>query len=482
MIKRDAFIGREAELKFLNKAYESDRAEFVFLYGRRRVGKTELLREFCKNKPFIFYSCRKYTDTEQLKNFSEVLLSFSKDRPQYISTFDSWGRAFSYPQTFDQEQKTILVIDEFPYACNNNEALPSILQIAWDTVLSKCNIMLIVCGSSMSFIEDELLSEKNPLYGRATGIYKMLPMPYYDAVKFVPDFSPEDKLIALSILGGIPHYLKQFNSSYSLEENIIDNILTKGTVLYSEVEFLLHEELRETSVYNTIIQAIAMGCNSFNEIMQRADIEKSKLSVYLKKLIELNIVEKEYPALSGDKEKTSSSKGNYELTDHFFHFWFAFAYSNLSLLEMDDPEAVWEDHIKENLHSFASKAFEKICIEYMFVLNKSKKLPFRFSSISRWWGKVTKIDDNGKPVSTSEEIDILAHDKSKENYILGECKFTNEKFDMGQLKKLQNKLQLNGKIYYYLFSLNGFTDAVIEAAKATDNIVLITPEDIISAK
>ena len=473
------FLGRENELNFLHKAYQSHKPEFIFLYGRRRVGKTELLKEFCKDKPSVFYSCRKYTDQEQLRNFSKALLSFSNTK-HYASSFDSWDNAFSFIETFPQDKKTIIVIDEFPYACNNNSALPSILQIAWDSVLSNSNVMLILCGSSMSFIEDELLSEKNPLYGRATGIYKMSPMPYYDAAKFLPNFSIEDKLIALSILGGIPHYLKQFNPDLSLKENILENILSKGTVLYSEIEFLLHEELRETSVYNTVIQAIALGYNSFSEILTRTEIEKSKLSVYLKKLIELNIVEKELPALSKEKERANSSKGLYTLTDNFFRFWFAYAYPNLSLLEMEDPFAVWEDFIQNDLHNFSSKFFEKICIEYMFILNKRKELPFRFSNIARWWGKVTKLDNNGLPITTSEEIDIIASDNQQKNYILGECKFTNEPFDLKQFKKLTNKITLNGNVYYYLFSLNGFTDAVKELAQNSNNVFLVSAKNIMS--
>lgn len=476
--KQDAFIGRKNELTFLNKAYNSNKAEFVVLYGRRRVGKTELLKEFCKDKPNIFYLCRKYTDEIQLGEFSKTLLTYNGE--QFFSTFANWDNAFSYFEKLQSDEKLVIVIDEFPYACSANKSLPSILQIAWDTRLKNCNIMLVLCGSSMSFIEDELLSEKNPLYGRATGVYKVLPMPYYDAVKFFPDFSDEDKLTALSVLGGIPHYLKQFDSSQTLQENIVGNILSKGTVLYSEVDFLLYQELRETSVYNTVIQSIALGSNSFNEILTKTQIEKSKLSVYLKKLIELNIVEKQFPALSSEKGKSNSTKGLYELTDNFFRFWFTFAYPNLGLLEMEDPIAVWEDEVVKRLHHFASKPFEEICIEYMYALNKEHKLPFRFSSIARWWGKVTKKGADGKPVTSSEEIDMIAADSKRENYILGECKFTNEPFDMGQLKKLQNKITLNGNIYYFLFSLNGFTDAVIDFAKNNDNIFLVTPHDILS--
>jgi hypothetical protein len=472
------FIGREKELSFLNKAYTSNKAELIVLYGRRRVGKTELLKAFCKDKRSIFYLCRKYTDEIQLQEFSKALFSLNDE--EFFAPFQNWDSALSYLKRLESDTKLVLVIDEFPYACLANKSLPSVLQIAWDTLLKDLNVMIVLCGSSMSFIEDELLAEKNPLYGRATGIYKVQPMPYYDAVKFLPNFTDEEKLIALSILGGIPHYLKQFNSSLSLKENIIGNILSKGCVLYSEADFLLYQELRETSVYNTIIQYIALGSNSFNELMVKTQLEKSKLSVYLKKLIELNIVVKELPALSSERDKVSSSKGLYELTDNFFRFWFTFAYPNLGLLEMEDATAVWEDEIDKNLHNFASKAFEEICIEYMYVLNKRHALPFRFTSIARWWGKVTKKDENGNLVTNQQEIDLIATDSKQQNYILGECKFTNEPFDMGQLLKLQSKLTLFGNIYYYLFSLNGFTDAVINVAKQSNNLFLVTPKDILS--
>lgn len=473
------FIGRENELKFLNNCYESGNAEFVVLYGRRRVGKTETLTEFCKNKPHVFYSCREYTSEKQLAEFSDALLSWKPEVKAYTDSFADWDKAFSFIGEMEGKEKTIIVIDEFPYMCKNNLSIPSIIQIIWDTVLKNKNIMLVICGSSMSFIEKELLSEKNPLYGRTTGIYKMLPMPYYDAIKFLPDFSDEDKIIAYSILGGIPHYLKQFDSKRTLKENIINKILTKGTVLYSEVEFLLRQELRETSIYNTVIEAIALGCAAFNEILTKTGIEKSKLSVYLKNLIELGIVEREFSVLSSAKERASSSKGLYNLTDNYFRFWYAFGYSNLSELEKDDALGVWEDYIEATLHDYASKSFEKVCIEYMYSLNKQRELPFRFSKIGRWWGTITKIIE-GKKRNCAEEIDIIAVDKNEKKFILGECKFRTELFDNGELRKLKEKMALPGETYYYLFSLAGFTDTVIEASKTEENLFLIDITQIVN--
>ncbi len=473
------FIGRESELKFLNNCYESDNAEFVVLYGRRRVGKTETLTEFCKGKPNVFYSCREYTPEKQLAEFSDKLLSWKPDVKAYTDSFADWDKAFSFIGEMEEEDKTIIVIDEFPYMCKNNPSIPSILQIIWDTILKNKNIMLIICGSSMSFIEKELLSEKNPLYGRTTGIYKMLPMPYYDAIKFLPDFSDEDKLIAYSILGGIPHYLKQFDSKRTLKDNIINKILTKGTVLYSEVEFLLRQELRETAIYNTVIEAIALGNTTFNEILTKTGIEKSKLSVYLKNLIELGIVEREFSVLSSAKERASSSKGLYNLTDNYFKFWYAYGYSNLSDLEMDDALGVWEDYIEGSLHDFASKSFEKVCIEYMYSLNKHRKLPFRFSKIGCWWGSVTKIIE-GEKRNFAEEIDIIATDKDEKKFVLGECKFRTELFDNGELRKFKEKMQLPGETYYYLFSLSGFTDTIIKAAETDDNLFIVDASQIVN--
>lgn len=473
------FIGRESELKYLNDAYSSNKAEFIVLYGRRRVGKTELLNEFCKDKPCIFYTCREYTDTKQLQSFTDKVHSYNIPEFAYVNCFANWEQAFSAVLHVQTPQKKLLIIDEFPYACKVNESIPSVLQVLWDEKLRRENVMIILCGSAMSFIEKELLAEKNPLYGRTTGIYKMKPLPYTDAVKFFPNFSDEDKLLAFSILGGIPHYLEQFNGNMSLEENVKQNILRKGCTLYNEVEFLLKQELRETSVYNTIVEAIALGSNSFGDIAGKTHLDKSKLSVYLKNLIEISIVAKESPALSSDKDKIGNSKGNYIITDNFFRFWYAFAYRNLTDLENDDIEGVWENDIRGNLHNFASQPFEKTCLEYLYILNKNKKLPFRIHNAARYWGKATQ-SVNGKKTSVNLEIDILAPDVNRQNFIFGECKFTNEAFDMQQLKKLQSKVFVDGNIYFYLFSLSGFTDAVQEYATLNKNVSLVTADDIVA--
>lgn len=475
------FIGRAQELKFLNDAYNSNHAEMIVLYGRRRVGKTELITKFCDKKPNIFYSAKECIDGVQLQAFSNAIISYAPEQFKFLDTFKNWEQAFSAMTEIESEKKLIIVIDEFPYMVKNNKSIPSILQNLWDHALKNKNIMIILSGSSMSFIEDEILGYKNPLYGRTTGIYKLEPLPYTDAIKFFPNYSDEDKIVAYSILGGIPHYLQQFDMEKSIEENIKNTILRRGSILYNEVEFLLHEELREPSTYNTVIEAVALGNTEYNAILTKTLIEQRTLSVYIKNLTNLGILKKETPALSKAKGTVGRNKGIYVLTDNFFRFWYAFCYSNISLLEKGSVDLVWKMFIKDNLHNFASKAFENIAIEYLYIANERGKLPVVFTEFGRWWGKVTKQDENGKKLTTSEEIDVLGKGQN-DTYIIGECKFTNSPFDMGQLIKLKSKLNLSGRLYYYLFSLSGFTDAVKNLAEHEDNIALVELNQLLSVE
>lgn len=473
------FIGRQRELDFLNTAYQSSNAEFIVIYGRRRVGKTELITTFCEGKPNIFYAAKESTDSAQLRSFSETVISYDKGKFPFVDKFKDWETAFSALAEVATEQKTVIVIDEFPYMVKGDKSIPSILQNLWDHKLKNSNIMLILSGSSMSFIEDEVLGYKKPLYGRTTGIYKLDPLPYFDAVKFFPYYSDEDKLLVYSVLGGIPHYLLQFDGTKSLRENIVNTILRRGSVLYNEVEFLLHEELREPSTYNSIIEAVALGNTEYNDILNKTQIEQRTLSVYLKNLVNLGIVKREMPAASPIKEQANSAKGLYTLTDNLFRFWYAFCYPNLSLLEKGDSQLVWETQVCENLHNYASKSFENVCIEYLYRQNADRALPAVFPNFSRWWGKVSHDGKNGKPFTVAEELDILAENKQNKTFLIGECKFTKEPFDMGQVNKLLHKLPLKGAVHYYLFSLNGFTDGVKSYAAENGNIVLVSARDLL---
>ena len=472
------FIGREAELKFLNDKYGTEGGQLIVLYGRRRIGKTETLREFCKGKPHVFFSCTQTTDPMQLAKFSKQLLREDIPAKKYITEFSDWENVFRAILDLPYgPEKKLVVIDEFPYMCRTNRSIPSILQNLWDSELKERNVMIILCGSYMSFIEKELLSEKNPLYGRATGIYKMEEMGFYDVVKFFPNYSEGDKVTAYAVLGGVPHYLKQWSPNLTIEENIKRNILSKGCVLYSEVDFLLHQELRETPIYNSIIEAVALGSTKLNEISQKSLVEDTaKTSVYLKNLIELGIVEREFSVDTGLKEKANTSRGIYRLTDHFFRFWYAFGFANFSQLEDGDVDGVYEYIVKPALHRFVSFAFEDICKEYLKELQKQHALPFRYAKLGRWMGKTTvrnKIAHGG--LRTAEtEIDILGISQDADKYLVCECKFKNSLFDYSDYLDVSAKLtplKEKARFHYALFSESGFDKKLVELAAANPETV-----------
>lgn len=479
------FIGREAELKFLQDKYTEERGQLIVLYGRRRVGKTETLREFCKDKPHVFFSCTQTTDLVQLRNFSSRMFKENIPAKNYISEFADWEKAFRAVLDLPYgNQKKLLVIDEFPYMCRGNKSIPSILQNLWDAELCDSNVMIILCGSAMSFIEKELLSEKNPLYGRATGIYKMKEMGFYDAIKFFPEYSDRDKVLTYAVLGGIPHYLRQWNPKLSVDENIKRNILTKGCILYSEVEFLLHQELRETPIYNSIIEAVALGNTKLNDISQKSLLEDTaKTSVYLKNLMELGIVEREFSVDSKIKERANTGRGTYRLTDNFFRFWYAFGFANYSQLEDGDVDGVYEYVVKPALHEFASFAFEDVCREFVRMLQKKNELPFRYSKIGRWMGKTTVRDEKASDgLRTAEtEIDLLCIGKDAKEYLVGECKFKGVPFSYSEyldtLAKL-TPLKEKSKFYYVLFSESGFDQKILDCA-AMNETQLYSLEDIV---
>ena len=464
------FIGRKQELQFLEKQYSGTGGKMVVLYGRRRVGKTETLHEFCKGKPHVFYSCREISDKLQLRSFSEKMLREKIPAADYIREFADWEAALkSVLQLPYGNQKKLLIIDEFPYMCKGNDSIPSILQTLWDECLKDENVMLVLCGSAMSFIEKELLSEKNPLYGRATGIYKMDAMGFYDAAQFFPTYSHRDKIMAYAVLGGIPHYLRQFDPAISLEDNIKQNILTKGCVLYSEVEFLLRQELRETTLYNSIIEAVALGCTKLNDISVKSLVDDtSKTSVYLKNLIELEIIKREFSVNDGIKERANTNRGLYRLTDNFFRFWYAFVFTNISELESGDVDGVFNYSVKPVLHEFASLVFEDVCREYVRELQKSGKLPFRYKTMGRWWGKTTVRRKDGTEVQETE-IDLLAVSQKSDQYLVGECKFKGRPLSYADYLDTAAKLmqqQEKADFYYYLFSESGFDERLTEEAEA----------------
>lgn len=457
------FIGRTSELQFLESCYADDKAQLVFLYGRRRIGKTETLSHFSKDKPCVFFAAQSSTREAQLAAFSKQMFEAGAPAGRYVSQYEDWQSALRDIASLPTHGKRKMVIfDEFPYLVKSDPSLPSVLQNLWDHELRSSDVMIVICGSAMSFIEKELLSEKAPLYGRATGILKMQPMSYREAAEFLPGYTVEDWIAAYSILGGIPHYLAQFDPERSLEENVKRRILTKGAALYSETEFLMRQEFRETGIYNAIIQAVALGATQLSDIANRTMLTAQKASVYIANLIEVGILEREFPVGVKPVERSKGMRGLYQVRDDFFRFWYAFVFPNISDLEIGDVDGVWAHGIKPLLHDFAATPFERICAAWLRQESVAERLAFRAGDIGRWW-------------NSRDEIDVIASSRDGKQAILGECKFRGKPVDNTVLRALQAKGTAFGgaQRYYYLFSLSGFTEALERTAQVEPDITLI---------
>ncbi len=455
------FVNRTEELGYLEKLYKEKNARLLIIYGRRRIGKTELLRQFSKDKKHLFFSSDLSSEQEQLRQFTEKIYQVTGESFLQTQAFSSWEASLRY--TFDHliDKIPLIIIDEFPYLCVSNSALPSILQKIWDEKAKENNIFLILCGSYMSFMEKEVLGSKSPLFGRRTGQIVLPPLRFEHLKDFFSHYSKKDRVYICAVLGGTPAYLQRFSDKRTIEQNVKDEVLSKNAFLYSEPRFLLMEELREPSIYFSILKAIAFGKTRLNEIVQEAGIDdRHKVNKYLTVLRELHIVRRKVP-LTEDKPH-KSRKGIYILDDPFFRFWFRYIFPNMSYLEEGDIDYVWEEKIKPNFDSFVGFIFEDICIQQLKSLNKDNKLPFKAKNIGQWW--------NGR-----EEIDIVALD-GKGSFMFCECKWTAKKIGISMLDELQNKTNKFPGVarkYFGFFSKSGFSKGIKDLSEKRKDILLL---------
>ena len=459
---QEFFIGREKELSELNDLYVQDKFQLFVLYGRRRVGKTTLLNEFCKGKDTIFYSAEQSNNKLNLEKFSRLVFNFYGE--DNLEPFSSWGNALSYIDERQKDKRLILVIDEFPYLVKKNKALLSEMQHLIDHNLKNGKLFMVLCGSYMGFMEKEVLGSKSPLFGRRTGQLHMKPFNYQTSMQFLDGFSNEDKLKLYGAFGGTPLYLQQIQLGSSFEENIKRAFLKVTAYLYEEPLLLLRQEVQEPGVYSAIIEAIAGGYTKSNEISTKIGEDSAKCLKYIKTLCELGILYKETPF----GEKDSSRKTIYGISDFMFRFWYRYVFSNRTLVETGAQQAIWEKRIEPNYSSYMGLVFEKICSDYLTAQNANGKLPFLFTSIGRWWGTNSKTH---KQV----EIDLIANDGK--DYLICECKWRNEKTDLSILNELKENADIFNKkrdnTWFVLFTKVGFTEAVLKEAEADSNIILV---------
>lgn len=444
------FINRTRELAALNEKWESGHSQLFIVYGKRRVGKTELMKQFGKNKSFIYFLADKRSQSEQLKELGRIAGEFFKDTILAKRGFVDWIEAFQYFK--DSKKRFVLVIDEYPYLVESDPATSSLFQKGWDAYLKDTGIFLLLSGSSIAMMESETLIQKSPLFGRRTGQLLVEPLSFGQARKFYPKKSFHEFMKFYAITGGMPAYLMQMNPDLSPEENIMARIFPPTEFLFNEIEFTLKEELREPKNYLAILRAISWGKRKFGEIGNDTGLQKNVLTKYLSVLERLHLIDKEVPATEFNKGK--SRKGLYRITDNFFRFWFQFVYPYKSELQIGRTEEILAKYTA-CASSLEAVVYENVCIELL--LNFEKKI-FPFDRIGRWW-------------EGNAEIDIAGLNERKKQIIFGECKWSSKPVGTNvynDLKKKAGTVQWERgkrKDLFILFSKSGFTEDMILLAK-----------------
>lgn len=459
------FIGRDRELASLNQLYTSDKFEFAVLYGRRRVGKTALINQFIKDKKAIYFMGVESNVKQNLENFSKNVMEFGAGI-EAETAFVSFQAALEYVFKLAEKERLILAIDEYPYVARSSKSLASTLQLLIDKYKNNSRLMLILCGSSMSYMEEQVLAYKAPLYGRRTAQMKILPFDFADTCRYFKNFTREDVALIYGIAGGTPQYLLQMNDRLSVEDNIKNTFLNSASSLFEETENLLKQEVREPALYNAIITAIANGASRMAEISTKVGENTSVCTAYLKNLTALGLLKKETPY--GEK---TSRKSIYTIDDNMFRFWYRFVPENQSIIARGAAELAYK-RIEPHLSDYMGNVFEEICRQYLWKLLLNGESQVEFNELGRWWG-------TDPSTHSQTEIDIMG-EQNKDCALFGECKWTNEKVDVGVLEKLEKRSRLfhYHKVWLYLFAKTGYTKGCRDKADELGNVTLVTYPDI----
>lgn len=459
------FVNRTDELALLEKYYKQHGFQFIPLHGRRRVGKTRLVREFIRDKRAVYFLADSVTEGEQLRNLGREVGEFFGDTILTESGFRDWQQFFRYLQEKGRGERLVVVIDEFPYLVNSNKGISSIFQKGIDTCLKESKVFLILLGSSIGMMEEEVLYYKAPLYGRRTASLEVREMDFAALAEFFPDADLAQRLAVYAVFGAIPAYLERLEGYADIRDAIANLILDRGSFLYHEVEFLLREELREPRNYFVILRAIAQGKRKMAEIINDTGFEKTHLARYLDILRSLRFVEKEIPVT--EKYPDKSRLGLYRLHDRFFTFWFRSVFPHRSRLELGAIDYLL-DKIDATFDQLLSVVYEDVCREICIGLMKSGIMTF--SGIGRWWQK-------------NEEIDLVALDEENGTIWFGECKWSVKPVGEDVYRDLRRKAGLvawgseQRSERFILFSRSGFTEGMRQQAQR-DAVLLVTGESL----
>jgi len=435
------FVGRKEELSSLESVYGTDRSNLLVLYGREGIGKTALALSFAQNKRYIY---KRFIPAE--KSEHEAIVKDDFERIKRGEDKDG--------------QKHVLIIDEF-HLTDSKTIFEDIIYIISNPDICGLYTVLML-SSSINFVENSIFELGKEFAASITGIIKIKPLSFAQTVEWFPNKSVEELIIIRSLLGGVPKYLSMWDTRQSTRDNIIRLFLKVGAPLQNEAEYLLRKELRELGSYNTILISLGRGLIKLNDLFLATGYSRAKISVYIKNLIEMNIVEKIYSA--GVKNADNTMKGLYRISDELVGFCYAFVYPNLDKLEEGQGQAVYDEVIAPALSEYLRPFFADVCREYLDLMSKFGKLDYEYSGWQTWYGK-------------KGTIDIIGED-DRGNTICGLCSFGDEKggaMMLAQLKFLVSDAGIKN-CRLCLFAKNGFSDEIIEI-KESENLIIASLQD-----
>ncbi len=463
------FIDRREELSFLDRLLTRQQpgpGQMLLLYGRRRVGKTKLLKYWAQKSgvSYTYWVADKEPAALQRRSFMAMMLGMPEEQ---ATAFDSWPALWRWlaPRLAEKQEKQILILDELSYASAADPALLSALQYAWDHYLQESNVVLVLCGSQVTTME-AIMQHQSPLFGRFTGQWHLQPLPFSSLSEFFPTWSVEERVALYAIVGGIPAYLRWLDKSLTLVENIKQVILAPGNIFLSEPELLLHDELRDLSTYRAILRAISKGHHTLKAISNDCLIGSSSLTFHLAKLQELRLIERRLPVTLTTAQKRKSKSGRYHLSDPFFRFYFRFLFPHLrSLLSPEETTA----HIKSELRAFVGYSFEKLSQEWVVSQTRAGELPFRAEAVGSHW-------------SRRVQVDVVAVNHQRKEILLGECKWGEGKVNRQVVRELieQKGAKVrqdlpNGEawtVHYAVFTRAGFTEPAATELAARQGLLV----------
>lgn len=449
------FLGRTSELNYLNTFYDSEGSQLLVVYGQRNIGKTSLLKEFVKEKPYHYYCARSASEREQTYEWGRELRNLP-EYPSYAEIFQKISENGS--------GKMVMIVDEFQYAVKSGNAFMKDLVSFVRESKKHCEVLVVLSSSATGWVENSMVTRIGEAAYALSGFLKIKELPFEEMRHFFPKFSAEQCVEAYAILGGFPGLWAQFDDSLSMKENICRFVLDPHTYLQEEGLRTVAEELRETAVYHTILSSIASGRHKLNDLYRHTGFSRAKISVYLKNLMELELVEKVF---SYDTEgKANTQKGIYRISNHFVHFYFRFLYPNRSALALKSADAFYEEYIQLFFKNFTAPYFKEVCWQRIEKWDREEKLPIEIDRIGEWVGK-------------SGNIDVIAQDETGKT-LAASCNWEKSVMQYEDYEKLLSnigKAKLKADTIY-LFSIQRFDEKLNLEAKMKKNLKLISLEDI----